>query len=165
MNRTILDLWVGFFVAAGIGALLFLGMKVGNLGTANMSETYVLQARFDNIGGLKVRAPVKSAGVVVGRVGDIQFDSQRYLAVVSMNIDGRYKFPRDTIAMILTSGLLGEQYIGFSVGGDDKMLKNGDTLKKTQSAIVLENMIGQFLFNKAAEGPDLKSQTGEAEKQ
>lgn len=161
MNRTILDLWVGFFVAAGIGALLFLGMKVGNLSTANMSDTYVLQARFDNIGGLKVRAPIKSAGVVVGRVTDIQFDAQRYLAVVRMNIDGRYAFPRDTIAMILTSGLLGEQYIGLSVGGDDKMLKNGDTLKKTQSAIVLENMIGQFLFNKASEGPDAKPQTGE----
>lgn len=164
MNRTILDLWVGFFVAAGIGALLFLGMKVGNLSTANMSETYVLQARFDNIGGLKVRAPVKSAGVVIGRVSDIRFDPQRYLAVVSMNIDGRYAFPRDTIAMILTSGLLGEQYIGFSVGGDDKMLKNGDTIKKTQSAIVLENMIGQFLFNKAAEGPDVKP-SGEVQRQ
>jgi phospholipid/cholesterol/gamma-HCH transport system substrate-binding protein len=156
MNRTILDLWVGFFVAAGIGALLFLGMKVGNLSTANMSQTYTLQAQFDNIGGLKVRAPVKSAGVVVGRVGGIQFDPQRYVAVVTMNIDGRYQFPRDTIATILTSGLLGEQYVGFSVGGDEAVLKNGDSLTKTQSAIVLENMIGQFLFNKAAEGPEAK---------
>lgn len=154
MNRTVLDLWVGFFVAAGIGALLFLGMKVGNLSTANMSQTYTLQARFDNIGGLKVRAPVKSAGVVVGRVGNIRFDPERYVAAVTMNIDARYQFPRDTIATILTSGLLGEQYVGFSVGGDEAVLKNGDTLTKTQSAIVLESMIGQFLFNKAAEGPE-----------
>jgi phospholipid/cholesterol/gamma-HCH transport system substrate-binding protein len=159
-----LDLWVGFFVAAGIGALIFLGMKVGNLSTASMSNIYSLQARFDNIGGLKVRAPVKSAGVVVGRVGEIRFDPQSYLAVVTMNIDGRYPFPRDTIAMILTSGLLGEQYVGFSVGGDEKMLKSGDTIAKTQSAIVLENMIGQFLLNKAAEGPDGKPQSGEARK-
>lgn len=160
MNRTILDLWVGFFVAAGIGALLFLALKVGNLSTANMSSTYQLQARFDNIGGLKVRAPVKSAGVVVGRVSDIQFDQQNYVAVVSMSVDGRYQFPRDTIAAILTSGLLGEQYIGFSVGGDEQMLKGGESIKKTQSAVVLENLIGQFLFSKAAEGPAESSQAG-----
>jgi phospholipid/cholesterol/gamma-HCH transport system substrate-binding protein len=152
MNRTILDLWVGFFVVAGIGALLFLAMKVGNLSSANMDEAYALHAQFDNIGGLKVRAPVKSSGVVIGRVSAIRFDEKSYVAVVTMQIDGRYRFPRDTIASILTSGLLGEQYIGFSVGGDPDMLAAGDTLKKTQSAVVLENLIGQFLFNKAAEG-------------
>ncbi|HWS13346.1 MAG TPA: outer membrane lipid asymmetry maintenance protein MlaD [Rhodocyclaceae bacterium] len=152
MNRTILDLWVGFFVVAGIGALLFLAMKVGNLSSANLNDAYALHAQFDNIGGLKVRAPVKSAGVVIGRVSAIRFDERTYVAVVTMQIDGRYTFPRDTIAAILTSGLLGEQYIGFSVGGDPDMLAAGDVLKKTQSAVVLENLIGQFLFSKAAEG-------------
>jgi len=164
MNRTVLDLWVGFFVAAGIGALLFLALKVGNLSTSNMADAYQLNAKFDNIGGLKVRAPVKSAGVVVGRVSGIRFDGQDYMAVVTMDIDGRYQFPRDTIASILTSGLLGEQYIGFSAGGDIQMLKNGDTLKKTQSAVVLENLIGQFLFNKAAEGAPSTPQSGHDQK-
>lgn len=164
MNRTVLDLWVGFFVAAGIGALLFLALKVGNLSTSNMDDAYQLNAKFDNIGGLKVRAPVKSAGVVVGRVSGIRFDGQDYMAVVTMDIDGRYQFPRDTIASILTSGLLGEQYIGFSAGGDIQMLKNGDTLKKTQSAVVLENLIGQFLFNKAAEGAPSTPQSGHDQK-
>jgi phospholipid/cholesterol/gamma-HCH transport system substrate-binding protein len=165
MNRTILDLWVGFFVAAGIGALLFLALKVGNLSSANMASTYELYAKFDNIGGLKVRAPVKSAGVVVGRVSRIQFDQENYVAVVTMSIDSRYRFPRDTIASILTSGLLGEQYVGFSVGGDAEMLKGGDTFKKTQSAVILENLIGQFLFGKAAEGPESKPQAGQNQKQ
>ena len=122
MNRTVLDLWVGFFVAIGIAALLFLALKVGNLSSAHLSETYVLQAKFDNIGGLNVRGPVKSAGVVVGRVTDIQFDPATYEAVVTMSIDGRYRFPKDTFASILTAGLLGEQYIGFDAGGDDKIL-------------------------------------------
>ncbi|MBI4756501.1 MAG: outer membrane lipid asymmetry maintenance protein MlaD [Betaproteobacteria bacterium] len=153
MKRPIIDLWVGFFVALGIGALVFLALKVGNLASANMSETYVVSARFDNIGGLKVRAPVKSAGVVVGRVTAIGFDQDSYEAVVSMTIDGRYRFPRDTIASILTSGLLGEQYVGFDVGGEPEFLKGGDVIKITQSAVVLEKLIGQFLFNKAAEGP------------
>lgn len=152
MNRAMIDLWVGIFVAIGLAALLFLAMKVGNLTTANLSEAYQLSARFDNIGGLKVRAPVKSAGVVVGRVSGIDFDQQSYLAVVHMDIDRRYQFPRDTFANILTSGLLGEQYIGLDVGGDTEMLKNGDTIKQTQSAVVLEKLIGQFLFNRAAEG-------------
>lgn len=156
MNRTTLDLWVGFFVAIGLGALLFLALKVGNLSTANMGETYVLKAKFDNIGGLKVRAPVKSAGVVIGRVASIGFDPNSYEAVVTMNIGSQYQFPRDTFATILTSGLLGEQYVGFEVGGDPEMLKNGDTIKKTQSAVVLEKLIGQFLFNKAAEGTEQK---------
>lgn len=151
MNRSTIDLWVGFFVALGLGALLFLALKVGNMASASTGETYTLQARFDNIGGLKVRAPVKSAGVVVGRVTDIRFDPDSYQAVVTMEVDTRYKFPKDTFATINTSGLLGEQYIGFDVGGDADMLKSGDTIKKTQSAVVLEKLISQFMFNKAAE--------------
>lgn len=156
MNRTVLDLWVGFFVAIGMAALLFLALKVGNLSSSNFSETYVLQAKFDNIGGLKVRGPVKSAGVVVGRVANIQFDSSTYEAVVTMNVDTRYRFPKDTFASILTSGLLGEQYIGLDVGGDERMLKAGDTIAKTQSAVVLEKLISQLLYNKATEGPEKK---------
>ncbi|WP_153144989.1 outer membrane lipid asymmetry maintenance protein MlaD [Dechloromonas sp. H13] len=156
MNRTVIDLWVGIFVAIGIAAMLFLALKVGNLSSAHLSETYVLQARFDNIGGLKVRGPVKSAGVVVGRIVDIKFDSDTYEAVVTMDIDGRFRFPKDTFAAIYTSGLLGEQFIGFDVGGDERMLKAGDTVTKTQSAVVLEKLISQFLFNKAAEGQDTK---------
>ncbi|MDD5250123.1 MAG: outer membrane lipid asymmetry maintenance protein MlaD [Rhodocyclaceae bacterium] len=149
MNRATLDLWVGFFVAIGLAALLFLALKVGNLASSNVGETYQLQAEFDNIGGLKVRAPVKSAGVVVGRVTDIRFDPESYRALVGMKIDARYKFPRDTILTINTSGILGEQYVGFEVGGDTEMLKNGDTVKKTQSAVVLEKLISEFMFNKA----------------
>lgn len=156
MNRTVLDLWVGFFVALGLAALLFLALKVGNLSSAHMSETYVLQAKFDNIGGLKVRGPVKSAGVVVGRISEIKFDPVSYEAVVTMNIDGRYQFPKDTFASVNTAGLLGEQFVGFDVGGDEKMLKAGDTISKTQSAVVLEKLISQFLFSKAAEGQDKK---------
>jgi len=156
MNRTVLDLWVGFFVAIGIVALLFLALKVGNLSSGHLSETYQLQARFDNIGGLKVRGPVKSAGVLVGRIVDIRFDPATYEAVVTMDVDGRYRFPKDTFASINTSGLLGEQYIGFEVGGDEKMLSAGDTIVKTQSAVVLEKLISQFMFNKASEGPETK---------
>lgn len=156
MNRTVLDLWVGFFVAIGIAALLFLALKVGNLSSAHLSETYVLQAKFDNIGGLKVRGPVKSAGVVVGRIADIRFDPASYEAVVTLHVDGRYKFPKDTFAAIYTAGLLGEQYVGLDVGGDEKMLQAGDTIAKTQSAVVLEKMISQFLFSKAADGQDTK---------
>ena len=156
MNRTVIDLWVGFFVAIGIASLLFLSLKVGNLSGANFAETYVLKAKFDNIGGLKVRGPVKSAGVVVGRVADIRFDPATYEAVVTMSIDGRYQFPKDTFASIYTSGLLGEQYVGFDVGGDERMLQAGDTVAKTQSAVVLEKLISQFLFSKAAEGQDQK---------
>ena len=156
MNRTVLDLWVGFFVALGLAAVLFLALKVGNLGSAQLSDTYALQAKFDNIGGLKVRGPVKSAGVLVGRIDDIRFDPQSYEAVVTMKIDGRYRFPKDTFASIYTAGLLGEQYIGFDVGGDEKLLQPGETIAKTQSAVVLEKLISQFLFNKAAEGQDSK---------
>ena len=149
MNRATLDLWVGFFVAIGFAGLLFLALKVGNLASSNVGETYTLQAEFDNIGGLKIRAPVKSAGVVVGRVADIRFDVETYRAVVAMKMDARYKFPRDTILTINTSGILGEQYVGFEVGGDTAMFKDGDMVKKTQSAVVLEKLISQFMFNKA----------------
>lgn len=156
MSRSVLDFWVGIFVAVGIGALLFLSLKVGNLSAAHMSESYVLQAKFDNIGGLKVRGPVKSAGVVVGRIADISFDSKTYEAVVTMNVDGRYRFPKDTFASIYTSGLLGEQYVGLDVGGDEKMLNPGDVIAKTQSAVVLEKLISQLVFSKASEGQQQK---------
>jgi len=153
MNRKTIDLWVGAFVAIGLVSLLFLALKVGNLASNNLGDTYRLSAKFDNIGGLKVRGPVKSAGVVVGRVAEIGFDKTTYQAVVGMEIDARYQFPKDTFANILTSGLLGEQYIGLDVGGDEAMLKAGDLITKTQSAVVLEKLIGQFLFSKAAEAP------------
>ena len=154
MNRSAIDLWVGIFVAAGFAGLLFLALKVGNLASFSTAQMYQVHAKFANIGGLKVRAPVKSAGVVVGRVADIRFDNESYEAIVSMNLDTAYQFPRDTTAKILTSGLLGEQYIGLEAGGDGVMLKTGDRLRLTQSAVVLENLISQFLFNKAAEGKD-----------
>ena len=154
MNRSTIDLWVGIFVAAGLAALLFLALKVGNLATFSAGQTYQVNAKFANIGGLKARAPVKSAGVVVGRVAEIQFDNESYEALVKINLDVSYLFPRDTTAKILTSGILGEQYIGLEAGGDGVMLKSGDRLRLTQSAVVLENLISQFLFNKAAEGKD-----------
>ena len=152
MSKTWLDLWVGLFVVAGIGALLFLALKVGSMNTMNMADSYQVTAHFDNIGGLKVRAPVKSAGVVVGRVSAISFDDKTYEAEVTMSMDKRYAFPRDTSASILTSGLLGEQYIGLEAGADSLKLANGERIKLTQSAVVLENLIGQFLYSKAQEG-------------
>ena len=153
MDRTTLDAWVGIFVVVGIAALFILALKVGNASTTfNVGESYRISADFDNIGGLKVRAPVKSAGVVVGRVNDIQFDGKKFVARVTLNVDRRYEFPKDTSVSILTSGLLGEQYIGLEAGGDNAVLKDGDTIKLTQSAVVLEKLIGQFLYNKAAEG-------------
>jgi phospholipid/cholesterol/gamma-HCH transport system substrate-binding protein len=154
MSRSTIDLWVGVFVVAGIAALLFLALKVGNLATFSSAQTYQVYAKFANIGGLKTRAPIKSAGVVVGRVSDIRFDNESYEALVAMNLDFNYQFPRDTTAKILTSGILGEQYVGLEAGGDGVMLKNGDRLRLTQSAVVLENLISQFLFNKAAEGKE-----------
>jgi phospholipid/cholesterol/gamma-HCH transport system substrate-binding protein len=154
MTRKELDLWVGVFVVIGIGALLFLSLKVANLASFTTADSYQIKAKFDNIGGLKVRAPVKGAGVVVGRVSDIRFDNETFEAVVTLSLDSRYQFPKDSSAKILTSGLLGEQYIGLSPGGDTVNLKNGDTLKITQSAVVLENMISQFLYSKAAESGD-----------
>jgi len=152
MERTTLDLWVGMFVVAGIAALVVLAFKVGNLSTYNVSDTYQLQAYFSNIGGLKPQASIKSAGVLVGRVTGVTLDTERYEAKVLMSIDSRYQFPKDTFANILTSGLLGEQYIGLAPGGDAEMLKGGEVIKKTQSAVVLEDMIGKFLYNKAESG-------------
>ncbi len=151
MERTTLDLWVGIFVVAGVAALAMLAMKVGNLGTYNMSETYEVHAYFTNVGGLKPKASIKSAGVLVGRVTGITLDTQRYEANVEMSLDKRYQFPKDTFASILTSGLLGEQYIGLVPGGDSDMLHNGDQIKMTQSAVVLEDLISKFLFSKASE--------------
>jgi phospholipid/cholesterol/gamma-HCH transport system substrate-binding protein len=152
MNRQSLDLWVGIFVAIGLGAILFLALKVGNLVTFGSEPGYRLNAQFDNIGGLKLRAPVKAAGVVVGRVERIRLDPKTYQAVVTMKVGNGYEFTTDTIASILTSGLLGEVYIGLDAGGDMKMLGDGATIAKTQSAVVLEKLIGQFLFDKAANG-------------
>jgi phospholipid/cholesterol/gamma-HCH transport system substrate-binding protein len=152
MNRSTLDLWVGIFVTIGIGAVIFLALKVGNLTSVSSSPGYRLEANFDNIGGLKLRAPVKAAGVTVGRVEAIRLDRKSYQALVTMRIDHAYQFTADTIASVLTSGLLGEVYIGLDAGGDPKMLANGERITKTQSAMVLEKLIGQFMFSKAAEG-------------
>ena len=149
MERTTIDLWFGAFVTAGFAALLVLALKVGNLGTERAAETYKVEARFDNIGGLKARGPVRSAGVLVGRVENINFDNERYQAKVSLALDKRFSFPKDTSASILTSGLLGETYVGLEAGGEDKKLGEGDRISITQSAVVLERLIGQFLFNKA----------------
>jgi phospholipid/cholesterol/gamma-HCH transport system substrate-binding protein len=153
MERRTLDLWVGVFAAAGIAALLGLAMKVGNLTSSDIGETYTVTAAFENIGGLKPRAPVKSAGVVVGRIENIKFDTTRYEALVTMKLDKRYVFPKDTFANIYTAGLLGEQYIGLEAGGDEEVLKEGDEITQTQDAVVLEKMISQFLYNKASETP------------
>ncbi len=152
MNRKLVDVWVGLFVVAGFIAILALALKAGNLASFNFSETYQVLAKFDNIGGLKPRAPVKSAGVVVGRVSSIVFDDTTFEAIVTLSMEKRYGFPKDTSAKILTSGLLGEQYIGLEAGGDSVKLADGGRIKSTQSAIVLENLISQFLYSKAAEG-------------
>jgi phospholipid/cholesterol/gamma-HCH transport system substrate-binding protein len=152
MNRVLLDFWVGLFVIAAVGALMFLALKVGSMNTVSSADTYEVSAYFENIGGLKPRAPVKSAGVVVGRVGEIGFDGANYEARVILKLDKRYQFPKDSSALIMTSGLLGEQYIGLQPGGDSVKLKAGDKIRITQSAVVLENLIGQFLYNKAQNG-------------
>jgi len=158
MERSTIDLWVGLFMVAGLGALTILALKVGNMGSLGSSDTYALTSEFTNIGGLKPRAAVKSSGVVVGRVSSIVFDNDKFVARVTMNIDARYKFPQDTSASILTAGLLGEQYIGFEGGAEDKPLAPGTTIKPglTQSAVVLEKLISQFMMNKAAEGSSAK---------
>lgn len=152
MNRAAIDLWVGLFVTAGICAVVFLALRVGNLVSLDTSSGYQLEAGFDNIGGLKLRAPVKAAGVTVGRVESIRLDPDSYRAVVQLKIDDHYRFTKDTIASILTSGLLGEVYIGLDVGGDTEMLAGGGRIGKTQSAIVIEKLISQFMFNKASSG-------------
>ena len=153
MNRRSVDLLVGLFVLLGFGALVFLAVRAGNMsGSISLSDTYETRARFDNIGGLKPRAAVRSAGVVVGRVTAIRFSDKTYQAEVVMALDRKLKFPRDSSLKIMTSGLLGEQYLGLEPGASDEMLKEGDLITMTQSAIVLENLIGQFLYGKAAEG-------------
>lgn len=154
MNRKSIDLLVGMFVLLGFAALLFLALKAGNLASFDLggSDSYSVTARFDNIGGLKVRAPVKSAGVVIGRVTDIRFDDKEYVAQVTMSLDKRYAFPKDSSAKILTSGLLGEQYVGLAPGAEADNLAAGAKITMTQSAVVLENLIGQFLYGKAGEG-------------
>jgi phospholipid/cholesterol/gamma-HCH transport system substrate-binding protein len=148
MQRSMIDIWVGIFVILGFIALLVLAFKVGNLGSEQNENTYEVEARFDNIGNLKPRGPVKAAGVRVGRVKDIRFDSQSYQAVVTLSLNQRYPFPKDTSAAINTSGLLGEVYIGLDAGGDSVNLKAGDRIRLTQSAIVIEKLIGQFLFQR-----------------
>ncbi len=151
MQQSRHDVWVGLFAMIGAAALLFLALKAGNLLNLSFAETYSVTARFDNIGGLKVNAAVKSAGVVVGRVESIGFDDKTFQASVNLNLQKQFAFPKDTAAKILTSGLLGEQYIGLEVGGDPNNLAPGDLIVQTQSAVVLENLISQFLFNKAAD--------------
>jgi phospholipid/cholesterol/gamma-HCH transport system substrate-binding protein len=153
MERSRNDVWVGLFVLIGAAALVFLALQSANLLSMSFQSSYRVAARFDNIGGLKPKAAVKSAGVVVGRVESITFDDKTYQARVNLAMDERFKFPKDSSLKILTSGMLGEQYIGLEAGADEKVLMAGDTITTTQSAVVLENLIGQFLYNKAAEGP------------
>jgi len=151
MSRRITEILVGLFVLLGLLALLFLALKAANLGSFSTEDSYRLSARFDNIGGLKVRAPVRSAGVTVGRVAGITLDAKTYQGVVTMDIRKGLQFPKDSSANILTSGLLGDQYIGIEPGGAEAYLADGATITHTQSALVLENLIGQFLFSKAAD--------------
>src|SRR3569623_2556906 len=152
MERSRSDVWVGLFVLLGAAAILFLALQAANLLSLSFQPPYRVVAKFDNIGGLKKQAAVKSAGVVVGRVESIELDGKSYQARVTLALDNRYPFPKDSSLKILTSGLLGEQYIGIAAGADEKTLAAGDVITTTQSAEVLENLIGQFLYNKAAEG-------------
>jgi len=152
MKRSTIDLWVGIFVAIGIACVTFLSLKVANLTPQSSDTTYSLYADFDNIGGLKIKAPVKSSGVVVGRVTNIELDTKRYVAHVSLTLDSRYQFSHDTSAEILTAGLLGEQYIGLTQGGDPENLKSGDTITITSSALVLEQLISKFMLSFAEKG-------------
>lgn len=152
MERSKNDVWVGLFVVIGLVAILFLALKAANLLNLSFQSEYKVSAKFDNVGGLKPHAAIKSAGVVVGRVEEITFDDKAFQARVTLSLQNRYVFPKDSSLKILTSGLLGEQYIGIEAGADEKVLAGGDTISTTQSAVVLENLIGQFLFSKAAEG-------------
>ena len=151
MHRKTIDVWVGLFVLLGLAALVFLTLKAGNMSTISFSNTYAVTGKFDNIGGLKPQAPVKSAGVVVGRVGAIGFDDKTYQALVTLELEAGYKFPKDSSLKILTAGLLGEQYIGIEPGGDTNNLANGDRISRTQSATVLEDLINRFIYSSAAE--------------
>ena len=154
MHRKTIDVWVGLFVLLGLAALLFLAFQAGNLKSMSFGQTYSVSGRFDNIGGLKPQAPVKSAGVVVGRVGEIAFDDKSFQASVRLDLDTDYKFPKDSSLKILTAGLLGEQYIGIEACGDTNNLAEGDRIIRTQSATVLEDLINQFIYSKAADGKE-----------
>ena len=148
-----LEIMVGFFIVLGFAAALFMALQAANLGSFSFGhKTYAVTADFDNIGGLKARAAVKSAGVVVGRVRSVVFDQETFQARVTMDMDAKYPFPDDSSAKILTSGLLGEQYVGIEAGADDKNLEDGSVIRRTQSAVVLENLISQFLYSKAEDG-------------
>ena len=148
-----LEIMVGFFIVLGFAAALFMALQAANLGSFSFGyKTYAVTADFDNIGGLKARAAVKSAGVVVGRVRSVVFDPETFQARVTMDMDAKYPFPDDSSAKILTSGLLGEQYVGIEAGADDKNLEEGSVIRRTQSAVVLENLISQFLYSKAEDG-------------
>jgi phospholipid/cholesterol/gamma-HCH transport system substrate-binding protein len=151
MNKRSMEVGVGLFVLLGLLGLVFLALKAANLGSAGGGDVYPVSAKFDNIGGLKVRAPVRMAGVTVGRVTSISLDPVTYQGLVKMDIETGYSFPKDTSAKILTAGLLGDQYVGLEPGAEEKTLAAGDAIKLTQSAVVLENLIGQFLYNKAAD--------------
>jgi phospholipid/cholesterol/gamma-HCH transport system substrate-binding protein len=158
MKRTTIDLWVGIFVALGAAALVFLSFQVATQNTFSRDSTYTVNARFDDLGGLKVQAPVKSAGVLVGRVTGIRFANDAFVAEVTMAIDKRYSFPTDSSAKILTSGLLGDQYVGLTPGAEMDNLADGGTVELTQGAIVLEKLISQFLYGKAAGEGETKSE-------
>ncbi|WP_374660738.1 outer membrane lipid asymmetry maintenance protein MlaD [Inhella sp.] len=158
MPKKSIEVMVGLFVLLGLLGLLFLALKAANLGSAGGGDTYQLVAKFDNIGGLKVRAPVRTAGVTVGRVVSISLDANTYQGLVKLEVERSYQFPRDTSAKILTAGLLGDQYIGLEPGADERNLGAGDQIRQTQSAVVLENLIGQFLYNKAADGGSTEKQ-------
>lgn len=151
MQRSKNDVWVGLFVVLGAVALLFLALKSANLLSLNYDKTYTISARFDNIGGLKSQAAIRSAGVVVGRVTSIDFDDTTFQATITMDMEDRFKFPKDSSLKILTSGLLGEQYLGVEPGAEEATWVAGDVVTQTQSALVLENLISQFLFNKAGD--------------
>ncbi len=155
MQRSKNDVWVGLFVLIGAVAILFLALQSANLLSLSFQKTYLVKAKFDNVGGVKPKAAVRSAGVVVGRVDSIVFSDKSFQAVVTLAMESRYAFPKDSSVKILTSGLLGEQYLGIDAGADDKMLVAGDTISSTQSAVVLENLISQFLFSKAADGSNV----------
>jgi len=157
MGKKSIETLVGLFVLLGMAGLVFLSLKAANLAGFSGGDTYMLQARFDNIGGLKARAPVRSAGVTIGRVTSITLDAQTYQGVVTMGIDRKLQFPRDTSAKILTAGLLGDQYVGLEPGADEKLLAEGEVIKQTQSAVVLENLIGQFINSRAAEAGSVSS--------
>ena len=149
MGKKSIETLVGAFVLLGMLGLVFLALKAANLGSVGGGDSYTLLARFDNIGGLKPRAPVRAAGVTVGRVKSISLDAKTFQGVVTLDLDKGYSFPKDTAAKILTAGLLGDQYVGLEPGGDDKNLAAGETIAQTQSAVVLENLIGQFITGKA----------------